>query len=150
MLPTSDATPEVMRLRGELRRAKAELGSARNVLAALDERLADLQVANEAAYARDYDRTGGPAFDSQQPVGELPARTPDTESAAIARELANLRLIRKAAPGPLVGPEWTALAELDRLEALSAQQAATIRTLRGEYGDLAHALGLNETQENSR
>ncbi|WP_327377961.1 hypothetical protein OG393_30790 [Streptomyces sp. NBC_01216] len=36
---------------------------------ALEARLADLQAVNEAAYARDYDATGGPRFDTEQPFG---------------------------------------------------------------------------------
>ncbi|MFB6593976.1 hypothetical protein [Streptomyces diastaticus] len=38
-----------------------------------DQRLAD-QRANEDAYRADYDATGGPRFDPDQPFGSLPDR----------------------------------------------------------------------------
>ncbi|MBP5875710.1 hypothetical protein PV360_36960 [Streptomyces scabiei] len=56
------------------RQLEAENRRLRDQLAALTEKLADLQRANERMYADDHDATGGPRFDTQQPFGSDPKR----------------------------------------------------------------------------
>ncbi|MDX3026771.1 hypothetical protein [Streptomyces scabiei] len=56
------------------RRLEAENRALRDQVAALTEKLADLQRANERMYAGDYSATGGPRFDTQQPFGSDPKR----------------------------------------------------------------------------
>lgn len=57
------------------RRLEAENRDLRGQLAALTERLSTLQTANERMYAADYDATGGPRFDPEQPFGAEPKRS---------------------------------------------------------------------------
>lgn len=68
-------TPELIRLQAENRQL-------RETVAALDARLVELQTANEGRYAADYDATGGPAFDKDQPfptpLPPNPGQTPTT------------------------------------------------------------------------
>lgn len=47
----------------------ADLGRASDRIRSLEQRLATLQAANEALYAEDYARTGGPRFDPGLPFG---------------------------------------------------------------------------------
>jgi hypothetical protein len=56
------------------RQLEAENRDLRNHLAALTERLADLQAANEGAYREVQDATGGPRFDHRQPFGSEPRK----------------------------------------------------------------------------
>jgi len=56
------------------RRLESENRGLRDQLAALTDRLSELQTANERLYASDYDTTGGPRFDMSQPFGSEPAR----------------------------------------------------------------------------
>lgn len=56
------------------RRLEAENRALRDQVAALTEKLADLQRANERMYADDHDATGGPRFDPEQPFGSDPKR----------------------------------------------------------------------------
>ncbi|MEU0160142.1 hypothetical protein ABZ154_15210 [Streptomyces sp. NPDC006261] len=58
------STPTEIRLRAELR-------SARQQVAALEDRRLALQEANEGAYRAAYDATGGPRFDKLRPFGRL-------------------------------------------------------------------------------
>ena len=57
-------TPEVLRLREELR-------LARTTIARLTETVTDLRRCNEAQYRANYDRNGGPALDARQPFGSI-------------------------------------------------------------------------------
>lgn len=61
------STPTELRLRVELRAARAQA-------AALDERRLALQEENEAAYRAAYDASGGPRFDKLRPFGRLTER----------------------------------------------------------------------------
>ncbi|MER5909542.1 hypothetical protein ABT124_03300 [Streptomyces sp. NPDC001982] len=54
------------------RQLAAENRDLRDQLAALTERLADLQTANEGHYREQHDATGGPRFDTGQPFGSEP------------------------------------------------------------------------------
>jgi hypothetical protein len=56
------------------RRLEAENRRLREHLAVLTDRLSELQRANEGAYAADYDKSGGPRLDIEQPFGSLPSR----------------------------------------------------------------------------
>ncbi|SMF85987.1 hypothetical protein [Streptomyces sp. Amel2xC10] len=58
----------------ENRRLHAQLAAALDRACRLDERLAELQKANEGAYKELAAATGGPSFDSKQPFGQVPAR----------------------------------------------------------------------------
>ncbi|MGW1001747.1 hypothetical protein [Streptomyces sp. NPDC002520] len=58
------------------RRLKAENRDLRNQLAALAERLADLQAANEGHYRAQYDAAGGPRFDRRQTFPSQPKPAP--------------------------------------------------------------------------
>lgn len=57
------STPTEIRLRAALRAANARI-------AALEDRLEALQAVNEAMYQADYNTTGGPRFDPNQPFGQ--------------------------------------------------------------------------------
>lgn len=63
-------TPEEIRLGAELAEARAQLRDVRARLAAQEEQLLNLQTANERVYQADYDATGGPRFDKDQPATE--------------------------------------------------------------------------------
>ncbi|MFD3741105.1 hypothetical protein [Streptomyces sp. NPDC058629] len=52
-------------------RLRAELRSAREQVAALEDRRLALQEANEGAYRAAYDATGGARFDKLRPFGRL-------------------------------------------------------------------------------
>lgn len=56
-------------------RLEAENRRLREHVAALTERLAALQIANEGAYRELRTATGGPVFDTAQPFGSDPKRT---------------------------------------------------------------------------
>jgi hypothetical protein len=60
-------TPTELRLRVELRTARAQA-------AALEERRLALQEANEGAYRAAYDASGGARFDKLRPFGRLTER----------------------------------------------------------------------------
>lgn len=68
---------EVTKLRFTSReqRLEAENRRLREHVAALTERLAALQTANEGAYRELRTATGGPVFDTAQPFGSDPKRT---------------------------------------------------------------------------
>ncbi|WP_137991225.1 hypothetical protein [Streptomyces vilmorinianum] len=51
-------------------RLSTEDRSRREQLLLLADRLEELQAVNEASYALEYDRTGGPRFDTDQPFGQ--------------------------------------------------------------------------------
>ncbi|MGW0312074.1 hypothetical protein [Streptomyces flavidovirens] len=75
------STPLEVRLRVELREARAQL-------AALDNLRRALQDDNEAAYRAAYDATGGPRFDKAKPFGRLTSRSfTDPTKRAAARML---------------------------------------------------------------
>ncbi|MGP4085444.1 hypothetical protein [Streptomyces sp. KR55] len=56
------------------RRLESENRRLRNQVASLNERLTQLQAANEGHYRAQYDATGGPQFDTAQPFGHEPKR----------------------------------------------------------------------------
>jgi hypothetical protein len=57
----------------QARHLRAQLAAERARNRALDERLAQLQVANEGAYRDLQTATGGAQFDPAQPFGAIPA-----------------------------------------------------------------------------
>lgn len=77
------STPEVIRLR-------AQLQTARATIAALADRCTTLQDANEAHYRADYQATGGPRFDTEQPFGTLPRRPLGTLPIAMGAYVARM------------------------------------------------------------
>ncbi|MGW4889633.1 hypothetical protein [Streptomyces murinus] len=54
-------------------RLRVQLAAANDRNSALEQRLADLQAANEGAYRQLREHTGGPQFASDQPFGSTPA-----------------------------------------------------------------------------
>ncbi|MCQ9178714.1 hypothetical protein KMT30_06650 [Streptomyces sp. IBSBF 2953] len=57
----------------QTRRLRTQLTASEARNRSLEQRLADLQAANEAADRRIRETTGGAAFDPEQPFGVLPA-----------------------------------------------------------------------------
>jgi hypothetical protein len=55
---------------------RALLAQERDRNRALEERLAELQAANEAHYRTQYEAAGGPSFDRRQPFPAQPGRPP--------------------------------------------------------------------------
>lgn len=73
--------PTEIALRAQLRAAQSRINDLEQQVAtlrstetdrlrALQDRLTDMQAANEGAYRQQYDATGGPRFDPLQPFGQ--------------------------------------------------------------------------------
>ncbi|WP_329214938.1 hypothetical protein OG352_05575 [Streptomyces sp. NBC_01485] len=58
----------------QIRRLRVQLSEAQDRNRCLEQRLADLQTANEAAYKELREATGGPLFDQKQPFGAIPVK----------------------------------------------------------------------------
>jgi hypothetical protein len=55
-------------------RLRAQLAAERDRNRRLEQRLADLQGANEGHYRAQYEASGGARFDAEQPFGTVPAK----------------------------------------------------------------------------
>ncbi|SHI65768.1 hypothetical protein [Streptomyces sp. 3214.6] len=58
----------------QIRHLRAQLAQAHDINRSLEQRLADLQAANEGAYRELRLATGGPTLDVEQPFGLFPVK----------------------------------------------------------------------------
>ncbi|WDO09911.1 hypothetical protein ME763_31980 [Streptomyces murinus] len=66
----------------QVNRVRIQLAAAQARNRALEQRLADLQAANEGAYRELFAHTGGPRFAPDQPFGRAPADSARTSAGA--------------------------------------------------------------------
>jgi hypothetical protein len=69
-------------------------------------------------------------------------RPSEIQAPEAALALANLRALRAAAGYPMTGGLCTLLDEIARLERVIARLVAELDTLRADYADLEHSLGV--------